>query len=109
MNLFALRSTDPSALFTGSFIDAEGPDNDTIIRAAAQMCEDGQGVFVCAWGSPGRNREQRHYVRHRAATVRGIVEGVGVDPMTLRLSQASGQPWHPLYLPATLTPQPWTA
>ncbi|HZD24501.1 MAG TPA: DUF1643 domain-containing protein [Acidimicrobiia bacterium] len=94
VNLFALRSTDPSNLFTAP--DPVGPDNDIIIaRAAASSCQ-----IVVAWGTHGET--------HNPAT------GVPRDREVLTLlahteilclgRTANGQPRHPLYLPATATP-----
>lgn len=107
VNLFALRSTNPAVLFATGVVDPEGPDGDTIIRAAAEFCHTGDGIFVCAWGSAGKTLGERAYVAHRAETVRGIVEEAGCTPMHLKLSINSGQPAHPLYLKGDLIPRAW--
>lgn len=107
VNLFALRSTDPAGLFAEGIVDPVGPDNDTMIEAAAQFAHGNGGLFVCAWGSAGKTRWQKKFVADRAEEVLGIVERCGCKPLQLRLSPITGQPWHPLYLPAVLRPQPF--
>ena len=109
VNLFALRSTDPAALFADGVSDPEGPDNDTIIRYAAEFCAAHNGTFVCAWGSAGKTKAQQRYVADRAATVLGIIEDAGCEPTYLRRSEKTGQPGHPLYLPANLKPRRYRA
>lgn len=107
VNLFAMRSTDPAVLFATGVTDPEGPDNDTIVLRVAQFCAEEDGVFVCAWGSAGKTKAEKQFVAYRAETVRGLIEGQGCKPHVLRLSEKTGQPWHPLYLPAGLNPTPW--
>jgi hypothetical protein len=46
-NVFALRSTDPVALYAA--VDAVGPRNDAFIRDVAEKAD----VVVCAWGNHG--------------------------------------------------------
>jgi hypothetical protein len=107
VNLFALRSTDPAALFADGVEDPEGPGNDTMIEKAADFCRANGGTFVCAWGSAGKTLAQKRYVCERAETVLGLLDRALCKPMHLRVSEKTGQPWHPLYLPATLVPQPF--
>jgi hypothetical protein len=90
VNLYALRSTDPKALWSAS--DPIGPDNDDHIRKLAE-CSD---MTVCAWGQPGP-------VKERALHVRGLLP----EAHCLKLNK-DGSPGHPLYLPKVLTPQVWT-
>ncbi|HEY0838220.1 MAG TPA: DUF1643 domain-containing protein [Azospirillum sp.] len=106
VNLFGYRSTDPDALF-GGVDDPVGPDNDAVIRAAAAFCRARGGVFVCAWGSAGTTKAQRHRVRARADAVLAILADAGVTPHVLAVSAKTGAPCHPLYLPAALRPVPW--
>lgn len=86
VNLFALRATDPAALRRAD--DPAGPEND---RWIARMAE-GARLVVLAWGNEGRGR---------GPAVRALLP----DPHGLRLTR-SGQPAHPLYLPASLVPVP---
>jgi hypothetical protein len=111
VNLFALRATDPTELFKAGVADPEGPGNDEIIAKAADMGREavsGQGsVFVCGWGSHGRTPWQKKFMRERIEVVRGVVSDAHCTPTYLRLSERSGQPWHPLYLPSALQPTQW--
>jgi hypothetical protein len=89
VNLFALRSTDPKALYAS--MDRIGPDNDRHIADAATTA----ALVVCAWGNHGA-------LTGRSAEVLRLLP----RPHYLRLTKA-GQPEHPLYLPGSLRPQPW--
>lgn len=91
VNLYALRSTDPAALWIAD--DPVGPANDRhLVDAAA--CTD--GPLVAAWGAnarPGR--------------IAAVLALPGMDRLTALAVTKAGQPRHPLYLPGGLTPQPW--
>lgn len=93
LNLFALRSTDPKALY--SHPDPVGVENDYWIEKTVAKHEDRVQV-VCAWGEHGA-------YRYRGAAVLELLKKLGVTPWYLRLN-ASGQPAHPLYLPKSLLP-----
>lgn len=94
-NLFAWRSTDPSIL--GSLPDAVGPHNDYYLLHEAKM---GASLVVCAWGGHGQ-------INGRAAIVEKMLRENGVPLHYLRISESTGQPWHPLYLPYSLKPTAW--
>ena len=89
-NLFALRSTDPRALY-----DAEDPigelNNIYILNEALVSA-----MVVCAWGVHGIFME-------RGETVLTMLRNLSIKPHCLKLSK-SGTPCHPLYLPYTATP-----
>ena len=89
-NLFALRATDPRALYKHP--DPVGPDNDRCILKAAA----GSKLVVAAWGVHGDHRQ-------RAADVLRLLMEPGIAVHALKLTKA-GSPCHPLYLPAKLTP-----
>lgn len=91
-NLFAWRSTDPSALYT---TDAPvGPDNDAAILEAASDA----ALVVCGWGNHGQ-------LSGRGGAVLAMLRQAGVRPHCLAMTGA-GEPQHPLYLPYSLVPQP---
>jgi len=89
-NLFAWRSTDPSAL--KGVEDPVGRGNDRAILKAAQEAK----LVVCAWGELGRHLG-------RGPGVQAMLLEARIRLHFLRLN-ASGYPAHPLYLPADLRP-----
>lgn len=90
VNLYALRSTDPAALWRAD--DPIGPENDRHLADAAARSE----LLVAAWGTHAR--------RERVQQVLAIP---GFDRLTALRVTARGAPAHPLYLPRHLTPAPW--
>lgn len=82
LNLFALRSTDPKALY--SHPDPIGPENDDYLR---EWSADSQ-IVVAAWGVHGK-------LRGRGTKVRGMVPGLQALGVT-----KDGHPKHPLYVAA---------
>ena len=88
-NLFAFRATQPADMKLAA--DPVGPDNDATL---CQLAKDA-GVVVAAWGAHGAHLD-------RGAQVRAMLPGLH----HLRLTK-DGHPGHPLYLPASLTPQLW--
>ena len=94
VNLFALRSTDPTAVLRHP--DPIGSENDAVISATAAECPDS----VCAWGS-------HKSVTHRALVVRRLLLQAGNSPTHLGLNK-DGHPKHPLYLPYSTSRELWT-
>lgn len=88
-NLFAYRAQDPRQMLRAP--DPVGPRNDEYLLAMAQSA----AIVVAAWGNLCGHLG-------RGARVRQLLPRLHY----LRLTQ-SGQPGHPLYLPATLMPQLW--
>jgi hypothetical protein len=85
-NLYALRSTDPSALWHHP--EPIGPENDEwLTRIAATASE-----VVCAWGANAQPE--------RARIVAGMLAANGVQLKCLGTTK-SGAPRHPLYVPAS--------
>ena len=85
INLYALRSRDPSKL--RAVVDPVGPRNEEAWRSAF----DEEGLIVCAWGGKVlRGGEIRFLKRAKFYRVELWCLGVTKD----------GQPKHPLYLPA---------
>lgn len=89
-NIFALRSTDPKALYSAP--DPVGPDNDEAIIAAAEAA----AVVICGWGAHGAFGE-------RGKTVLALLYANSIKPHALKLN-ADGAPAHPLYLSYRLAP-----
>jgi hypothetical protein len=91
-NLYAWRSRDPYDLLRVP--DPVGPGNDHYLLATCTAAD----LVVCAWGAfvgaDARSRE-----------VLALLRRGGVVPHALRQTR-SGQPAHPLRLPATLRPFP---
>ncbi|MFM0171975.1 DUF1643 domain-containing protein [Paraburkholderia sediminicola] len=92
-NLYALRSTDPAALW--SHPDPVGPDNDDYLWNFAHECGD----VVCAWGSNARPE--------RAARVVSIMRGAGARLWCLGMTR-DGSPRHPLYVRADQPLTEWS-
>ena len=90
VNLFALRSTDPAALFDHP--DPIGPANDDAIAAAAK----GAAVVVVAWGAEGG-------LRHRDQEVLDLLDRFAEAPPVCLGRTKAGFPRHPLYV-AKATP-----
>lgn len=90
VNLFAYRATYPVDLKAAP--DPIGPRNDYWIRRMAARSQ----VVVAAWGNHGA-------LMDRAAKVQTMLRG----KLCCLRRTAAGQPAHPLYLPAHLTPKPW--
>lgn len=85
-NLFAYRSTDPTALF--QLDDPVGPENDAWIR----KLQDEAKLVVCAWSDLGA-----HKARDKA-----VLEILKAPHCLTKLK--SGRPGHPLYKRADLQP-----
>lgn len=90
-NLFAYRATQPKDM--KAVDDPVGPENDSTLKRLAE----GAGIIVAAWGTHGTHRNRDYDVKKSMAHL-----------SYLRLTK-DGHPSHPLYLPASLVPQPWSA
>lgn len=90
-NLFALRSTDPSTLWTTE--DPVGPDNVSALRYMADQC----AAVVCAWGNHGAWHLTGAWMRHRLSKY--LLFHLGLCK--------NGEPKHPLYLRADTKAQRW--
>lgn len=87
VNLYALRSTDPKALWTHP--DPVGPANDRWIRHAVAKARSLDGPVVAAWGS--------HAKQDRVQDVLALLGMSNVQALGLT---KTGAPRHPLYMPA---------
>lgn len=91
VNLFALRSTDPAALYRVG--DPVGPHNFEAIVQTVKRAE----FMVCAWGRHGKHCGMGETIMLRMRQF---------YPEKLRILKLNkdGQPAHPLYLPYSLQP-----
>jgi len=89
-NIFALRSTDPRALYAHA--DPVGPENLAHIEREAVRHE----LLVVAWGNHGELRGQGVIVLNLLCVLAEAVHVLGLN--------ATGQPTHPLYLRADAQP-----
>ena len=87
-NLFAYRSTDPSALYTAQ--DPVGPENDVYLGTLQSQAQ----LVVCAWSNTGAYRARDLAVLSTLAAPHCLVK------------LKSGRPGHPLYKRADLQPVP---
>ena len=93
LNAFALRSTDPRALYAHR--DPIGRENDRVIDTLAPLA----GVVLCGWGNHGEHLDRGLLVRER-------LKNLGITPYTLGLTKTK-QPTHPLYQSYERKMQPW--
>lgn len=91
VNIFALRSTNPKALYRA--IDPVGPDNDAHLVDAVRSAD----LAIAAWGV-----HAAHMNRH--AAVKALLTPYAVHCL---LRTRDDYPSHPLYLKADLVPQPF--
>ncbi len=94
-NLFPLISTDPKALRTSLDLYGDRQEADHAIEIVCRSA-----LVVCAWGQHGA-------IDNRAAQVRALIRAERCAAHVLRLAK-NGEPYHPLYLPLDLKPQPWS-
>lgn len=92
-NLFAFRATDPKRMMAAA--DPVGPNNDTVILAAAKST----ACVVCAWGAHGEFQD-------RAERVSAMLIHAGIGLYSLGTTE-SGQALHPLRLGYTQPLQPY--
>ncbi len=90
VNLFALRATDPKALY--SHPDPVGSENDAVILAAAGRSHQ----VVAGWGAHGGHLDRGAAVARLLAAAGCVVRCLGTT--------GKGHPLHPLYLKADLQP-----
>ena len=86
LNLFAFRATKPDDMFNAE--EPIGSDNDKFIEEYSKKCDK----VICAWGNDG-------IYKNRSKEIRTKINNL----FYLKLNK-SGEPSHPLYLSADLTP-----
>lgn len=92
-NLFALRSTDPKALY--SHPDPIGPENNGHLRTISVDAE----TIVCAWGAHGAFRD-------RGREVAKMLDFCNLAALKVT---KEGHPGHPLYIAADVQPKAYFA
>lgn len=96
INVFALRSTDPRALYDE--VDPVGPDNDFAIAEAVRLTQGTGGIVICGWG--------QHAVKlGRVPRVLEILKDTGAQLHAFKLSD--DVPHHPLYIGYDVMPKTW--
>lgn len=93
LNIFALRSTDPKALYSAD--DPVGEGNDASIL---NWCFS-VSMVICAWGKHGN-------FKNRGAFVISLLKKSGIKPFCLALNK-DGTPKHPLYVSYSVEPKPF--
>lgn len=94
VNLYALRATNPKALFEAN--DPVGPANNDVILAAQERAER----VVVAWGAPKAPQKSQR--------VQEVVSGPLRDvPLFCLGTTKDGAPRHPLYVPKAQGLVPW--
>lgn len=97
VNLYAFRATKPADLWKAA--DPIGPENDETLRSTFLTAHGEGSLVIAAWGANAAPLRARFaHVIARAAGVTLTALGVTKD----------GAPRHPLYLPASAEPMPWT-
>lgn len=95
VNLYAWRATKPADLNTVA--DPVGPANIEHTRRALGVEPD--GLIVAAWGAGYPRRGPMSRTTHRAR-IRDTLDGVDPDRVCCLGRTDSGDPRHPLYVPA---------
>lgn len=85
-NLFALRSTDPQALYTAPYPGPIGPENVRYLRYCAAVAS---AIWV-AWGEHAEYQSQGHVISH-------LLSQSSQLPLWCFGRNQSGHPVHPLY------------
>ena len=83
LNLFAWRSPEPKELRVVE--DPIGSENDYFLEMIAKPCRR----ILCAWGKDGD-------IDDRDLAVLKLLQGR--ELVALKVSEKTGQPWHPLYV-----------
>lgn len=96
-NLFALRSTDPRALYTHA--DPVGEGNDGYIERAARTVAHSGGMVIAAWGAHGKLKKRGEQVRLMLQRDEILLYALVVNK--------DGSPKHPLYVADAAEPTRW--
>jgi hypothetical protein len=91
LNLFGIRATDPKVMLAHA--DPIGRETDRYIKFYSRLSKQ----TVCCWGNDGK-----HLKRDQA-----VLTLLEKQPLYAFKITATGQPWHPLYLPGDSKPFLW--
>lgn len=94
VNLFALRATDPQALY-GENVEPIGRDNDFAIITACKSSK----LVICGWGKHGT-------LLMRGVIVLDLMRRADIKPHALKINN-DGSPQHPLYVSYAVEPRPF--
>lgn len=97
-NLFAYRATDVRELAKAR--DPVGPENDDHLIHILAECDQ----VICAWGPIAK---QPRMVRSRWIDVLTLIDGTGLDPLSIGPVAKCGHPKHPLMLPYSSEIMDW--
>jgi hypothetical protein len=86
-NIFALRSTDPGALYKTESAEGDPENFAHIIRIAIRA-----DLVICGWGSHGKLRSRGYFIKQQFGEC-------GIKSFTLGMTK-TGEPGHPLYIRA---------
>lgn len=103
LNLFPLRATDIRDLWASEHYqmgEGNGAENVSTLRLQSKAAR----TVVCAWGAGSKFPAAW---RGATAFIVADLRGMGIVPHVLSLTKG-GDPAHPLYLPATCRPIPWS-
>lgn len=94
VNIFALRSTDPRALYDAA--DPVGPENDAALVAALRA----SNIMICGWGKHGA-------LHGRGRVALSVLRDIDPDQVRVLVVNKDGSPKHPLYIPYETQPKEW--
>lgn len=97
VNLYALRATDPRALWTHP--DPIGPLNGYHLFSQVHAAHDRHDVIIAAWGTHGARHD-------RGPAVAQGMANVGIGMWCLGVTKG-GHPRHPLYVAGDTPIVPW--
>lgn len=94
VNIFALRSTDPAALYTAD--DPIGPGNPDAFAEVAHACT----MLICGWGKHGA-------LKNVGNTIKMWLQAAHPNKLRVLGINKDGSPRHPLYIGYDVKPREW--
>lgn len=100
VDLYSYRATDPEALRAAGFPIGEHTDETIVDKLSRNLSRGGYAdKVIVGWGTNAQ--------RHRADAALKLIRGAGFEPHALKVTKL-GAPSHPLYLPGSLAPVPYS-